>query len=136
MRTYNLFISHSWSYSDSYEKLEHLLREKSYFEFKDYSVPKDDPIHTKGSDQELRQAIMDKMRFCNAILILAGVYASYSKWIQKEILMAKNEFSPTKPIIAIEPWMSEKTSQFVKERADLVVGWNANSIVGAIRELT
>ncbi len=132
MRTYNLFISHSWSYSDKYEKLERLLRKKSYFRFKNYSIPRDNPIHKKGSDQELQQAIMDKMRFCSAILILAGVYADYSKWIKKEILMAKNK---TKPIIAIEYWGSERTSQTVKDNADIIVKWNSGSIVKAIRDV-
>jgi ribonuclease HI len=53
------------------------------------------------------------MRFCDVIIILAGVYSSYSKWIDKEIKIAKN-FSTPKPILAIEPWASEKTSLIVK----------------------
>ena len=51
--TYNLFISHSWSYSDTYDKLEELLDTRPYFFFKNYSVPKDDPIHTNGTDKQL-----------------------------------------------------------------------------------
>ena len=135
MRTYNLFISHSWSYSDSYNKLKNLLLARTYFEFKDYSVPKNDPIHTNGSDEELYEAIFRKIRPCSVVLILAGVYASYSKWIDKEIEIAKEKFRPQKSIIAIEPWESEKTSLVVKENADRVVKWNTESIVSAIREL-
>lgn len=40
MRDYNIFISHSWSYSDSYEKLVELLEEASYFSFRDFSMNK------------------------------------------------------------------------------------------------
>ena len=40
---YNLFISHSWSYSDAYNKLTSLLDNANYFTYKNYSVPKDDP---------------------------------------------------------------------------------------------
>ena len=69
------------------------------------------------------------------VLILAGVYSSYSKWIDKEIKIAKKDFLVPKPIIAIEPWASEKTSQVVKSNADIRVGWNADSIVDAIRQL-
>lgn len=135
MRTYNLFISHSWSYSDSYDRLKNLLLERPYFEFKDYSVPKNDPIHTNGSDEELYEAIFRKISPCSVVLILAGVYASYSKWIDKEIEIAKKEFGDQpKPIIAIEPWASQKTS-VVKEKADRVVKWNTESVVSAIREL-
>ena len=132
MKTYNLFISHSWSYSDQYHGLEKLLQQKQYFYFKNYSVPKNDPIHTSGTDRELRDAIERKMRPCSVILILAGLYASYSKWIDKEIDIAKGS---SKPIIAIEPWGSERTSQVVKEQADKIVGWNTESVVSVIRRL-
>jgi hypothetical protein len=134
LKTYKLFISHSWSYSDAYEKLLKLLNNASNFSYSDYSIPKDDPVHTKGSDNALIDAIKDKMRFCNVILILAGVYSSHSKWIDKEIKIANDEFISKKPIIAIEPWGSEKTSQIVKDSADIVVGWSTSSVVDAIRE--
>ena len=135
MKTYHLFISHSWSYSDAYDKLVELLRAKSYFRFADYSVPRDDPIHKAGTDKELSEAIRGKMAFGSVVLIMAGVYATYSKWIDKEIDLAVESFDPPKPIIAVEPWGSKKTSERVKQAADRIVGWNTDSIVGAIREL-
>ena len=49
--------------------------------------------------------------------------------------MAQTEFLYPKPILAIEPWGSEKTSVKVKNAADKVVGWNTESIVSGIREL-
>ncbi len=61
---------------------------------------------------------------------MAGVYSSYSKWIQKEIEIAK---SYGKPIIAVEPWASEKTSQVVKDNADIIVKWQSKSVVDAIK---
>ncbi len=136
MRTYNLFISHSWTYSDQYENLVKLLEARSYFDYKNYSVPKDDPLHTSGTDKQLYAAIKSKMAPCSAVLILAGIYASYSKWIDKEIQIAQTEFYTSKPIIAIEPWGSQSTSRKVKDAADKIVGWNTESIVTAIRELT
>lgn len=75
------------------------------------------------------------MQSCSVILILAGVYATYSRWINKEIDLAQNGFDTKKKIIAIEPWGSEKTSQVVKESADKVVKWQASSIIAAIKEL-
>lgn len=135
MRKYHLFISHSWSYSDQYERLLGLLRAKSYFEFADYSVPRDDPIHNARTVAKLRQAIRNKMAPCSVVLILAGVYATHSKWINEEIDLAQRGFYLPKPIIAIEPWGSQRTSVPVKEAANKIVRWNSNSIVGAIREL-
>lgn len=134
--TYNLFISHSWGYSDAYDKLVGLLNAREYFLFKNYSVPKDDPIHNAPNQALLTQAIRAQMAPCHCILVLAGVYASYSKWINVEIELAKSGFSSHKPIIAIEPFGAEKTSAFVKQSADLIVGWNTESIVGAIRKVT
>lgn len=135
MRTYNLFISHSWAYSNAYNNLVNLLNARKYFSYRNYSVPKNDPVHTNGTDKELYAAIKRKTAPCSVILILAGVYASYSKWIDKEIQIAQNEFSSIKPIVAIEPWGSQKTSVKVKNAANKIVGWNTESIVSAIRDL-
>mgnify|MGYP003550390002 CR=1 FL=1 len=133
--SYNLFISHSWAYSDTYKDLITLLDEAKYFDYKNYSVPKDNPIHYANNDNQLYNAIKTQMQSASVVLILAGVYSSYSKWIDKEIQIAKNDFYIPKKIIAIEPWGSEKTSLKVKNNADKIVSWNTSSIVNAIREL-
>lgn len=127
----NIFISHSWSYSDKYEGLIKLL-DKTNIDYKNYSVPKDDPIHNAKNDKELYEAIDNKIKYTSVVLILAGVYATYSKWINKEIKIAKNR---GKKIIAIEYWGSEKTSTTVKENADKIVKWQSSSLENAIKEL-
>ncbi len=127
---YNIFISHSWSYSDAYDGLIKLLDAKPYFVYKDYSVPKDDPIHKAHNDYQLREAIKEQIRHASCVLILAGVYASYSKWIDIEIELAKEL---DKKIIAVEQWGAERTSVRVKDAADYIVKWNTDSIVSAIR---
>lgn len=128
--TYNIFISHSWTYSDAYEKLVTMLNNKPGFEYRNYSVPKDDPIHNAPTTIQLKEAIRRQMQPASCILILAGVYSTYSKWINIEIELAR---SMGKKIIAIEPWGSEKTSVVVKNAADEIVKWNTDSIVKAIR---
>lgn len=127
--TYNIFISHSWTYSDAYDKLVDLLDAKPYFKYKNYSVPKDDPIHNASNDYQLKEAIKAQMLPASCILVLAGVYATYSKWINIEIDLAQQM---GKRIIAIEPWGSERTSSKVKKAADSIVKWNTDSIVNAI----
>ena len=128
--TYNLFISHSWAYSDAYEKLVNLLNAKPYFDYNNYSVPKNDPIHNAPYEYQLKEAIRKQMQPASCVLIMAGVYSTYSKWINIEIELAK---SMNKKIIAIEPWGAERTSKTVKDAADVIVGWNTDSIVNAIR---
>lgn len=135
MRTFNLFLSHSWTYGDAYDRLKALLRKRPYFAFKDYSVPKDDPVHTNGSDSELYTEIKQQIQPVHVVVILAGVYASYSRWIQTEIQIAKDGFSIPKPILAVEPRGAEKTSAVVKSSADKIVRWNTESIVRGIRDL-
>ena len=127
---YNLFISHSWAYGDAYDGLINLLNKRRYFEYRNYSVPKNDQIHKAKNDSQLRTAIRKQMQPVSCVLILAGVYSTYSKWINIEIELAKEM---GKRIIAIEPWASQKTSQTVKNNADVIVGWNTESIVKAIR---
>ncbi len=127
---YNLFISHSWSYSDSYKKLVKLLDNAPYFSYRNYSVPKDDPIHNAPNSSLLREAIRRQMQAASCILILAGVYSTYSRWINIEIALAQ-ELGKT--IIAIEPWGAQHTSTAVKTAADKIVGWNTSSIIDAIR---
>ena len=133
-KTYNIFISHSWEYSDAYDILCKMLNEKSYFFYNNHSVPKNDPIHTNGTDRELKIAITNKMSNCHIMLIMAGKYSTYSKWINKEIDIAKNGFLRAKPIVGIKPWASTQVSSVVKNSADIMVGWNTNSIVQAIKD--
>ena len=127
---YRVFISHSWSYSSQYDKIEDFLKQEgvSYY---NHSVPKDDPVHTNGSDYQLEAAIEAKIKGCSCVIILAGVYASYSKWIQKEIKIAQKY---DKPIIAVEYWGAERTSSVVKDAADVIVKWNAKAVADAVRE--
>lgn len=135
MDDYYIFISHSWSYKNHHDRLIDLLRNRTDFRVHDFSVPKGHPIHTNGTDLELENAIRDRMQVCSVVLVLAGLYANYSKWIDKEIRLAQNGFSNPKPIVAIELWGSERTSTVVTGAADRVVKWNTNSIVDAIRDL-
>lgn len=95
-----------------------------------HSVPKNDPIHTNGTDKQLSDAIEAKVKGCSCVIILAGVYATYSKWINKEIEMARKY---SKPIIAVQPWGAERTSSVVKNAATVIVGWNAKSVANAVR---
>lgn len=128
--TYNLFISHSWAYSDAYEGLVKLLDSNPNFDYKNYSVPKDDPIHNARYDYQLKEAIRNQMQHASCVLILAGIYSTYSKWINIEIELAQEM---RKKIIAVEPWDSEKTSCVVKNAADVIVKWRTDSIISAIK---
>ena len=135
MRVYHLFISHSWRHGGQYYQLKSLL-DRSDLLYRDYSVPRHDPIQGAGSARKLRDAIKNQMQHASVVLILAGIYASHSQWIEIEIDLAESSFSSPKPIIAVEPRGSQRTSVRVKQVADRVVRWSTKGIVGAIKDLT
>lgn len=133
MSCHNLFISHSWAYGDAYEKLINLLNNQRslVFDYKNYSVPKHNPIVGARTDAQLHAAIRAQILPCKNVVILAGVYSTYSKWINIEIQIAKEL---GKKIIAVEPWASEKTSEVVKRNANYIVPWRGDSLVKAIKQ--
>jgi hypothetical protein len=127
MNTVRLFISHSWKYDD-YANLVKLLEGRGYFDFQESSVPADDPL--PGSNKQVWDAIDNKIRWCQVVILTAGVHASRSESIKREIDFAR---SLGKPIIAVVPNGAERTS-FMTDLATDVVGWRSDSVVTAIRK--
>lgn len=124
-----LFISHSWAYNKDYEKIEEFLN-KENVSFYNHSVPKDDPVHTGGSDTKLKQAIEAKISGCSCVIVPAGLYVEYSKWIKIEIDMAVKH---NKRIIGVKKFGAERCSTTVQDAADIIVGWNSKSIANAVK---
>jgi hypothetical protein len=106
-----------------------LLREYWNFEFLNYSVPQHDPI---DSIDTLAKKLFAQMRPAQVVLILAGMYAHHSDWIQYEINEAKRL---KKPIIGVKPWGQERVPLSVQNAANVIHGFNAAPIVASIREL-
>lgn len=121
-----IFISHSWKYDD-YDRLVNLLGGRAYFDFQQSSVPSSAPL--TGSNETVWTAIENKIRWCQVVLLTAGVHASYSGSIRREIEFSK---SINKPIIAVVPLGAERSSG-LRGYATEVVTWRADSIVEAIR---
>jgi len=130
---YRLFVSHSWDYGDEYEKLIDLLDEANYFEYTNYSVPEEESIDA-DTDEELEKELREgQIKPASIVIALAGLYSSYSDWIGREIRIAENE---DKHILGVEPWGSDSTSNYVERHADQMVGWNTDSIVESIRNMS
>ena len=97
--------------------------------FFDNSIPKDNPVHFAQNDAELQAAIYQRIYASNVVIIPTGIYASYSKWIQKEIAGA-NTYS--KPILAVRLWSSERKSSVVMQNSSIDVGWQKKSVIDGI----
>lgn len=138
-RHINVFISHSWAHSNHYTKLCEWIFDKGWqvdqkpLVFIDRSVPKDNPIHYTRNAEQLQNAIYGRIAQSDVVVIPTGMYASYSKWIQKEIDGAE---LLGKPILAVDPWGQERKSSVVGEAADNSVGWSSQSVVSGIYELS
>ena len=129
LKTYDLFISHAWTHNAEFDRLIQKLRAAPNFKPRDYSVPRQDPLDA-NNDARLTAALRRQIRPVNCVLILAGMYVNHRKWTKKEIAIAQ---SLGKPIVGIRPWGQQRTPIAVKEAADIMVGWNTDSIVRAIR---
>lgn len=134
----HIFISHAWAYSDHYETLSNWIFKENWsvgqasLNFQDFSVPKNDPIHNANNDTQLKNAIYNKISRSHVIIIPSGMYASYSKWIKKEIEGSK---AYRKPILAVNPFGQQRKSGVVLDNADKAVGWNKKPVMDAIWNL-
>lgn len=130
LKTYDVFISHAWEYNDDYYRLVGMLNNASNFKWRNYSVPEHDPVKNPKSKKELQEALRRQMRPANIIIILAGMYATYSDWIEFEINFASEL---EKPMIGVKPRRQERVPRVVQDAVLEMVGWNTSSIVKAIR---
>ncbi len=129
LKLYSVFVSHSWDYSDEYDRFVNLLDKAPNFSWRNCSVPKKNPLDT--TDESLTKALKDQIRPAGIVVVLAGMYVAYSYWIQKEIDIAEDM---EKPIIGVKPWGNQRVPQAVQDAAITIVGWNTDSIVEAIRK--
>lgn len=125
LHRYRIFISHAWDYNEDYYRLIEYLNDAPNFVYSNYSVPQHDPAH--GG---LREALRRQIRPVEVVLILAGMYANSSDWIQFEIDFASGL---SKPMVGVRPWGSQRAPVAVQGAVNEMVGWNTPSIVAAIR---
>ncbi len=129
LRDYHIFISHAWAYHDEYYRLVNMLDRAPRFCWTNYSVPKHDALDA-ATDAELVAELRDQIKPTCIVLVVAGMYTAYRKWIQKEIDLAQ---AMSKPIVGIRPWGAQLVPREVASAAKEMVGWNTDSIVSAIR---
>ena len=134
----NVFISHSWTYSDHYNTLAEWIFEDGWFingtrlNFFDTSVPRDNPIHYAPSDQALQAAIYERIAASHVVVIPTGMYANHSKWIKKEI---GGSVLHRKPILAVDPWGQKRAASVVMAASTQAVGWNKRSVINGVWHL-
>ena len=129
MKIIHAFISHPWRYPDEYNKLIKILTEAKVA-FKDYSVPKDDPITNANTYRQLWMELYERIRNCNCFIFFSGLSSTYSDWIEEELKIAMDL---GKPIICIAPRGQVHHSK-LRVHADVNVGWDGPCIIRAIKD--
>lgn len=132
LHPYKIFISHAWKCHEDYNKIIEFLNKKSNFNYINYSVPIEKPF-PKLTKAQLEEELRQQIRPVEIVLVLAGMYVAHREWIQFEIDFAKKL---GKPILPIKPWGSVRYPDVLEFAEEDAVGWNTESIVQAIRDLT
>lgn len=125
-----LFISHAWRYDDAYLTLVKWFDNEPNFLWKNCSIPSTDALPDKTA-KGLAAGITRQIGPAQAVLIIAGMYAAHSGWIDYEIDEA---LRLNKKIIGIRPWGQERMPVKIQAAAGALVNWNSASIVKTIRE--
>lgn len=129
-RTYNVFISHSWQYIGDLKNLRDLLKKRGYFNVELEEATPDEPINSENAEY-IKRRLREKIKNSDVVLGIAGVYASYSDWMEWELDTALyNDI----PIVGVIPRGQQRISKVVSSRAKEIIGWNTESIVNAIRK--
>ena len=130
VKTYSVFISHSWGHAGDLKKLRNLLEERGYFHVEFNEASPDEPINSENSAY-IKRRLKEKISNSDIVLGIAGMYASHSDWMEWELDTALEE---EVPIVGVIPSGQERVSSVVSSRAKECVRWNTESIVEAIRK--
>jgi len=128
-----IFISHAWQYNQHYWTVVNWLNDEANFSWRNCSVPSHDALPDKTS-KGLSEGITRQINPAQVVIILGGMYAANSGWIDYEISEAQRM---GKSIIGVRPWDQQRVPVNVQTALTIpMVGWNRASIIQAVRKLT
>ncbi len=130
LKTRMLFISHAWQYDTAYSTLVKWFNEAPNFSWKNCSVPSTDALPDKTTTG-LCRGITRQLSPAQGVLIIAGMYAAHSGWIDYEISEA---LRMNKTIIGVKPWGQERMPVKVQEASQIIINWQSVSIIQAVRD--
>lgn len=128
-----IFISHAWSYTRHYNTVVTWFNEAHNFSWSNCSVPSGDALPDKTA-KGLMEGMTRQINPSQVVVILGGMYAAHSGWIEYEINEAKRL---NKSIIGVKPWGQERIPVIVQDASSCpMVGWNRSSVIDAVRDYT
>lgn len=130
LKTRMLFISHAWQYDEAYRTMVAWFDAAPNFWWRNCSIPSTDALPDK-TVRGLSEGITRQINPAQGVLIIAGMYAAHSGWIDYEIGEAQRM---GKTIIAVRPWGQERMPVKVQEAAHALVNWQSASVIQAVRD--
>ena len=127
-----IFISHAWDYNGDYWTIVNWFNDANNFNWRNCSVPSHDRLPDKTT-AALKRAITRQINPAQVVVIIAGMYAAHSDWIDYEIDEAVRL---NKTIIGIRPRGQQRMPTKIQENATTIVNWNSASLINAIRQHT
>ena len=127
-----LFISHAWKYDDAYKTVVKWFDEENNFSWSNCSVPSDDALPDKTT-KGLKEGMTRQINPAQAVIVIGGMYAAYSDWIDYEIDEA---IRLKKIIIGVRPWGQALVPKKIQDNATVMVNWQSSSLIQAVRDYT
>jgi predicted molibdopterin-dependent oxidoreductase YjgC len=125
-----IFISHAWRYSEHYNTIVKWFNDEPNFSWRNCSVPSDDSLPDK-TEKGLMAGMTRQISPSQIVLVLGGMYAAHSGWIEYEITEAQRM---GKVIVGVRPWGQERVPKIVQDASICEpVGWQSASVVSAVR---
>mgnify|MGYP001388133938 CR=1 FL=1 len=103
IRLPHVYISHSWSLGDDYDQLRAILADAD-LTVRLNGLPVDHPVHISSSDSEMRAEMRKRMVHTQALVVHAGTYERFARWVEEEINLAHYGFQVRRPVLAIVPF--------------------------------
>ena len=127
------FISHAWRYNEHSWALVTWFNEEPNFAWKNCSVPSHDGLPDKTS-KGLSEGMTRQISPAQVVIILGGMYAARSDWIDYEISEARRM---NKTIIGVAPWGQERIPRNGQNASSCpIVHWQRARVVHAVRNYT
>lgn len=118
-KIYNLIISNGFDKNNEYMQITEKIYSKTDFLWKE---------SVSGSYAAAGDAFFQKV---DRIILLAGLYND-NKDTFEELLQASEKYNI--PIVLVRPYGLEEVPEILEEKAAIIVGWNANCIIDAIKD--
>ena len=132
IRTYRVFISHTWRYNDEYFQLVRLLKADSGFKWINLSRPVHDPGINPDelSNQDfLTEQLAEQIRPAQCMVLLSGMMAESRFWIMKELELAKYYGIP---VVGVVPWGPyTRILTYIDPEVEMLK-WNSGKIIRSI----